>query len=318
MTKNHNNKKIFVLGPNPAWQVTLFFNDLRLGEVNRASKKKAFSSGKGINFCRAATTTDIKPLLFHFSGGHTGKLIDAGVIAEQIAFHTVNIAAGSRTCTTCLGDIGTDMTELIEPPGKISRAECDKLIQLITDNLTECAGLAFCGTVPPGAEHLYRRVAEIAQLHQLPLLVDACQNMEDFLNIGKIILKVNAEEIKAIAGQCSITGAMKTVFERYQLHSIAVTDGANGAYFYDGITLFSYHLPKIGTIISSLGAGDTCSAIFACRLLEGMEPYRAFAAGLATASASCLTDSCAEFNKATATAILKDINIFAGTKKQTR
>jgi fructose-1-phosphate kinase PfkB-like protein len=309
MIKNHSNKKLFVLGPNPAWQVTLFFDDLRLGEVNRASDKKAFASGKGINFCRAAATTKVRPVLFHFTGGYTGKLINDGVIAEQIEFHSVNIQAESRRCTTCLGVAGTDMTELIEPPGQISCAECDELIQHLNDNLSECAGIALCGTVPPGAEHLYRRVAEIAKKNQLPLLVDACHNIEDFLNIGKIILKVNAEEIKTITGKSSITAAIKTAFDRYKLHNVAVTAGAEQAYFYDGTTLFNYQLPKIDHIISSLGAGDTCSAIFACRLLEGLEPHRAFASGLAAASASCLTDSCAKFATETAITIEKNIKI---------
>ena len=309
MTKEYNNKKLFVLGPNPAWQVTLFFNDLRLGEVNRAIGKKAFASGKGINFCRAAATTELTPLLFHFSGGYTGELINRGVVDEKIEFHTVNVESESRVCTTCLGGEGTDMTELIEPSGRISGSECDELLQKLTADLAECAGIALCGTVPPGAEQLYRRVAEIAQANRLPLLVDACQHVEEFLNIGKITLKVNAEEIKAIAGERSITAAMKIVFERYQLHCIAVTDGAKGAYLYDGVTLFSYHLPQIGNIVSSLGAGDSCSAIFACRLLEGLEPCQAFAAGLATASASCLTDSCAKFATTTAGSLEQQIEI---------
>ncbi|MCF6174540.1 MAG: PfkB family carbohydrate kinase [Victivallaceae bacterium] len=309
MIKENNNKKIFVLGPNPAWQVTLFFANLRLGKVNRAKAKKAFSSGKGINFCRAAATTGIKPLLFHFTGGYIGKLINDGLIAEQLNFHAVNIVAESRTCTTCLGDVGTEMTELIEPPGPVTAIECDQLVQLITDNLAECAGIALCGTVPPGAEQLYRRVAEIAKKNQLPLLVDACQNIEDFLNIGKIILKINAEEIKAITGESSITTAIKTAFDRYQLHSVAVTAGAEQAYFYDGTTLFNYQLPKIDHIISSLGAGDTCSAIFFCNLLEQTASHLAFAAGLASATASCLTDSCAEFNHEKAAAIARNIKI---------
>ncbi len=308
MVKNDNNK-LFVLGPNPAWQVTLFFDNLSLGEVNRASEKKAFSSGKGINFCRAAATTKIKPVLFHFSGGYTGKLINDGIIAEQVEFHSINIAAESRTCTTCLGKIGTDMTELIEPARQISSAECDELIQCLTDNLAECGGIALCGTVPPGAEQLYRRVAEIAKANQLPLLVDACQDIDNFLDIGKIILKVNAEEIKAIAGESSIKVAIKAAFERYQLQSVAVTDGAQGAYFYDGTTLFSYKLPQVGNIVNALGAGDTCSAIFACKMLEGVEPHLAFANGLATATASCLTDSCAKFDPLEAQTINQAIKI---------
>lgn len=305
---HHNSKKIFVLGLNPAWQTTLFFNSLHIGEINRATAKKSFPSGKGINFCRAASTTNIKPLLFHFTGGHTGKLIDKNILIEQLNFHAINIQAESRQCTTCLCT-GNDMTEIIEPAGQVTQNECDELLKKILNNLTLCAGFALCGTVPPGAEQLYRQVTEISRQNQLPVLVDAYQNVEGFLGIGKIILKINAEEIKTITGEKSITGALKTAFDHFKLHSIAVTDGANSAYFYDGKTLSSYHLPKIDNIISSLGAGDTCSAIFACKMLEGVKPHLAFAAGLATATASCLTDSCANFSIKKATTINQQITI---------
>ena len=45
-------KKLAVLGPNPAWQKTLFFPDFNKGAVNRARKMEELPSGKGINFCR--------------------------------------------------------------------------------------------------------------------------------------------------------------------------------------------------------------------------------------------------------------------------
>ena len=47
-------KRITALGPNPAWQKTLFFDRFRYGAINRAREMQTFPAGKGINFCRAA------------------------------------------------------------------------------------------------------------------------------------------------------------------------------------------------------------------------------------------------------------------------
>jgi fructose-1-phosphate kinase PfkB-like protein len=302
-------KKIFVIGLNPAWQVTLFFDNLQLGQVNRATAKKAFASGKGINFCRAATMSEIEPVLFHFAGGKRGQLLNSGVVDENIDYCAINTKVESRRCTTCLCD-GLEMTEIIEPSGTVSAAECNELLDRLQQRIAECAAIALCGTVPPGAENMYGKIADIARERQLPMLfVDACKDIEQVIDCSNAVLKVNADEIRAIAREQQVVEAVKLVAEKFKLKYTAVTDGPGRAYLYDGTTLFTYRLPKLDNIISTLGAGDTCSAIFACKLLEGMEPQYAFAAGLATASASCLTDSCAKFSISTASLIEQQITI---------
>ena len=78
-------KFIVVLGPNPAWQKTLFFKELITGEVNRAYAMNSFPSGKGINFARASSVWGKNhTLLLQFAGGYTGKLICDGLEAEGI------------------------------------------------------------------------------------------------------------------------------------------------------------------------------------------------------------------------------------------
>ena len=56
---------LLVLGPNPAWQKTLFFDAFRPGQVNRAHRLEEFASGKGINFW--VVTAGRPPVWFNFS-----------------------------------------------------------------------------------------------------------------------------------------------------------------------------------------------------------------------------------------------------------
>ena len=68
-------KKIAVLGPNPAWQKTLFFKNFIRGAVNRARRMEELPSGKGINFCRALKCHGrAESLLIQFCGGENGSL----------------------------------------------------------------------------------------------------------------------------------------------------------------------------------------------------------------------------------------------------
>ena len=104
-------KKMLALGPNPAWQKTLFFNELCPGEVNRAHDMQSFASGKGINFCRAARCWGNEQVeLLQFAGGDTGKQLCQYLKTEGIPNQTVNTEHATRTCYTCLS-INQDMTE---------------------------------------------------------------------------------------------------------------------------------------------------------------------------------------------------------------
>lgn len=293
---NISDKKIFVLGPNPAWQKTMFFKQLQLGEVNRASKLESFTSGKGTNFCRAAMKVNANPLLFQFAGGYTGELIIDGLNKEGIPHATVKTKTETRTCNTCLCEATGTMTELIEPSDPVTPQEVEQFIENITFQLDECSGLAFCGTTPPGAEKLYEKAADKAARNQIPLLVDSWQNVESVLNSGQCILKVNADELRAITGMKKVEQAIKAAIRKYpKLTATAVTDGPGKAYYCDGKKLWQYTLPALEQVISPLGAGDTSSAVFFNEYLSGKDPHLAFAAGLAAASASCLTAVCAEF-----------------------
>ena len=71
--------EIAVFGANPSWQKTLSFEHLLPGEVNRARSADAYASGKGVNFCRAATCHGLcRTRLFQFAGGGNGRRHEAG------------------------------------------------------------------------------------------------------------------------------------------------------------------------------------------------------------------------------------------------
>ena len=104
-------KKLAVLGPNPAWQKTLFFPDFNKGAVNRARKMEELPSGKGINFCRALSFHKrVDFTLIQFSGGENGAKLDAALQDTDINFLSVPVAGPTRCCTTCLDENAQVMT----------------------------------------------------------------------------------------------------------------------------------------------------------------------------------------------------------------
>ena len=294
-----NFKKILALGPNPAWQKTLFFNELCPGEVNRAHDMQSFASGKGINFCRAARCWKNKHVeLLQFAGGNTGKQLCQYLKEEGIPNQTIQIKQTTRTCYTCLS-VNQAMTELIEPSFPIKESEIQQYHDSLRQNINRFGGAAFCGTLPTGSSiEIYRRAAEIIKDANLPLLIDSWQNISAVLEVGgDIIFKVNAEEIKLVTSKKDTIDAIRTLVNKYDLKAVAVTDGSGKAYLACDNKLYIYELPALDRIVSSLGCGDTNASIFFCEYLAGTSLEKAFAKGLAAASANCLSATCGDFVK---------------------
>jgi tagatose 6-phosphate kinase len=306
-------KKMLALGPNPAWQKTLFFKELHTGKVNRAYDMQSFAAGKGVNFCRAAKSWGNEQAeLLQFAGGDTGRQICQYLETEDISHHTVYSAHATRTCCTCLSG-NHAMTELIEPSFPISDNEMRQYHDLLRVNIKRFAGVAFCGTLPDGSSiEIYRKAAEIVKEAAMPLLIDAWQNIESVLEIGgEIIFKLNADEIKLVANEKDTVTAIKRILKKYDLKAVAVTNGPGKAYLACGGKLYIYELPVLDKIISSLGCGDTNAAIFLSEYLAGTPIEEAFARGLAAASANCLSAMCGNFVRETAAELYAKIKINA-------
>ena len=93
---------------------------------------------------------------------------------------------------------------------------------LLRQDISRFAGIAFCGTLPNESPiEIYRQATEIIKEANLPLLIDAWQNIGPVLEVGgEIIFKVNAEEIKLVANEKDTIVAIKKILNKLQQHKI--------------------------------------------------------------------------------------------------
>ena len=286
---------ILIFGANPAWQKTLYFENFRRGQVNRAEKLELYAGGKGVNFCRAAKCLGtVRTRLYQFSGGANGVLHETALEAEGIDCRAVRVARETRCCTTLLDRTGDAMTELIEPSHAPSDAEISEMLRVFDAALAEAAGAAVAGSLPDGTDkELYTEVAKLAAKHRKTLLVDAVYApMLDAA--GDFILKINMDELKKLTGEDEARLALRSGMERWPRGVLAITDGAGQAYLAAQGQVWRYTIPRI-EVVSALGAGDTCSAVSMSGIVNGKAAVEAFADGLAAASANCLSPRAGEF-----------------------
>jgi len=298
--------KLLALGPNPALQRVLRFDELSLGEVNRAVGQSTYVGGKGQGVALAAHRWSPGcSVVAHFLGGDEGLNFIANALdSAGVAQVTQPTAGATRTCTTLLSQ-GTG-TEIIGPSEAVSEADVDGLLDRIDDTLRAggIGGVALCGTVPPGAASLYGSMADrLLQSGEddVILLLDGHKHVETVLDSGRVdVLKLNVDEVKALtsAADADAAAAMLLAPDRQMRRSrslVALTDGPEPALLYSASgASWRLHVPSI-ECVNAIGAGDVCTAVFLRELYTSRvlptagedSDAEAFAWGLAAACARC-------------------------------
>jgi len=303
--------RLLVCGPNPSWQKTLVFDEFRPREVNRALERDCRASGKGINFARAVRTWGAAvPAVYQFAGGTNGRDLESWLRREGIEFVSREIGDETRCCTTVLCRKNACMTELIEPSPSITRDDVEFLKERILSALPDADALALCGTLPNGPlDGFYASLAKEAVRLSKPVLMDSVAHFDETLAAGVRHLKINSGELLTVTGASDPEAAALDLLNRFPLHCAAITDGPDKAFIAWQGTVRRISIPPISGVCNPLGAGDVCSGVMLSELLAGATPVDAFTAGLAAACASCLTQYAAEFDRAEALRIRKEMRI---------
>jgi fructose-1-phosphate kinase PfkB-like protein len=193
------------VGLNPAFQTTLHFSRFTLHRVNRAFRKSHSVGGKGQNVAIAceqhghpARVTVLQTLGGLF-GSHVARVLDE----KEIHHVSVHVRGTTRTCTTALCLATGEMTELIEPAGRVepeNRKTVERIAQALVSQSPQMKCIALCGSLPPGITgSTYSYIATCKPSNVL-LFLDAYKDV-DCLATGKVdVLKINAEEACVLAG----------------------------------------------------------------------------------------------------------------------
>ena len=135
--------------------------------------------------------------------------------------------------------------------------------------------------------------------------------LDKTLSAGVRYLKINSGELLSVTGASDPEAAAAALLGRFPLECAAITDGPARAFIVQRGSVHRISIPPVPGIRNPLGAGDVCSGVMFSELLAGADSVQAFAAGLAAACASCLTQYAAEFDRAEALLIRDEMRIEA-------
>lgn len=283
---------IYTITFNPAIDYFVETTNFTIGTVNRAADEHIFFGGKGINVSIMLNRLGVKSIALGFIAGFTGKAIEDGVRAEGVTTDFIQLSEGFSRINVKIND-GTE-TELNGRGPTIDEKALSALFGQL-DKLSEGDTLVLAGSVPSTLPaDIYSRIAAHISGRGVKLVVDAAGKLLlGVLPYKPFLIKPNHHELGELFGESdlSIEDIVRLARRLREMgaENVLVSRAGDGAVLIDSDDEI-YNVPAaVGTVINSVGAGDSMVAGFLAGLHEKLSFGRALALGAAAGGATAFS-----------------------------
>ena len=292
---------VYTVTFNPAIDYVVRMDDLKLGEVNRASYEAMFFGGKGINVSIVMNELGIKSRTLGFTAGFTGEAIENGLRAMGIDADFVRLEKGNSRI-----NVKIKANEETEINGQGPHIDDNALAALFEklDNLKDGDTLILAGSIPNSLpSDIYEKILQRLSGRNIKTVVDATKDL--LLNVLKykpFLIKPNNHELGEMFGiKLSTIEEIEEYARKLQekgARNVLISMAGDGALLVDenGKT----HISGVckGVVKNSVGAGDSMVAGFVAGSLDGDYEY-ALKLGTAAGGATAFSDGLATKEKIT-------------------
>lgn len=284
---------IYTVTFNPCLDYVVNVDTLTLGAVNRASRETVMAGGKGVNVSIVLKNLGHASCAWGFLAGFTGdeiarRLCDMGIDTDFISVREgmsrINVKVKAAEETEING-IGPAITE----------ADVEALYAKI-DQLTADDILIVSGSVPatmPG--DIYERILARLDGRGVRIVVDATRDLlVNVLPYHPFLIKPNNHELGEIfdvvlTTREDVVPYAKKLQEQGARNVLVSMAGEGAVLVTEDGDVIENPSPK-GTVVNSVGAGDSMVAGFVAGYLESDGSYeQAFRMGVCTGSASAFS-----------------------------
>ncbi len=300
---------IYTVTLNPALDYIMHVEHFEKNRINKTSSELLLPGGKGINVSIVLHNLGMSSTALGFIAGFTGqeirrKLQVLGVTDDFIELPDGHSRINMKICSH-------EETELNGMGPVIDEASLLKLYTQL-DRLVTGDVLVLAGSIPASLpDSIYQDIMKRVEAKGVMTIVDARKDLlENVLELRPFLIKPNNFELAELFGleelwdKQEVLRYAKELQERGARNVLVSMAGAGAVLAAEDGSTYESPAPD-GTVINSVGAGDSMVAGFLYGLLTTESFEQAFYTGLACGSASAFSEQLA--TKDAVDAILKHL-----------
>lgn len=301
---------IYTVTFNPSLDYIIQVDNFKPGIINKTHYENILPGGKGINVSIVLSNLGHENTALGFVAGFTGKEIENRMTNFGCSTNFIQVKEGLSRINIKMKS--NEETEINGMGPQITDENIQELYSKL-DKMTSDDILVISGSIPSTLpDDMYERIMKYFNEKEIKIVVDATKKlMMNVLKYKPFLIKPNNIELGELFGvelntqEEVIPYAQK--LKDMGAQNVLISMAGKGAVFIDeNEKVYKSKAPK-GTVINSVGAGDSMVAGFISGYLESNHDYqKAFLKGICSGSASAFShDLC---TKEEVEALLKTLN----------
>ena len=285
---------------NPSLDYIEKVDDFKVGHVNRTSKEDIYPGGKGINVSIVLKNLGVKNRALGFTAGFTGEEIEKLVANHGVDNEFIRLEKGMSRINVKLKS--KEESEINGMGPDISKNDIEKLYEKL-EALKAGDFVVLAGSIPNTLpDDIYETIMKDFKDKEINFVVDATKDL--LLNVLKykpFLIKPNHHElgemfnVKLNSKDEIITYAKK--LQEIGARNVIISMAGDGAILIEENGEITISDTPKGTLVNSVGAGDSMVGGFLAGIAENKNIKEAFKIGVATGSASAFSEGLATRDK---------------------
>lgn len=289
---------IYTLTFNPALDYAVFLDRFVLGETNRTVREELTCGGKGINVSIVLHRLGVDTTALGFLAGFTGRILQSWITEFGVPSDFITLPKGMSRINVKVKYQGE--TEINGTGPDITSEALEQLWGKL-DAIAAGDTLVISGSIPKSLpadiyEQILRRLAE----RDIRFVVDATGSLlEKTLAYRPFLIKPNHEELGDLCGETlspedtdAITRCARSLQAKGARNVLVSMGGAGSLLVSEDNQVLRQGTAK-GTLVNSVGAGDSMVAGFLAALAQGKDYAAALKLGTAAGGATAFSDGLA-------------------------
>ena len=292
---------IYTLTTNPAIDMNISTMGIKRKEVNRTFDTVYSANGKGLNVSFVLKYFGLDSTVMGFFGGFSGDYIIKETKKKGINIIPTMIEDEITRINIFLND-GEGEFKFVNSGSFVDSDKQEEMLNVLR-NLNDLEYLTINGSLPPGIDpDYYDKILNICKEKETKVIIDiSSPKLKELLKYKPFLIKPNHHELGdlfnvKLKGNDEIIEYAKKLKDMGARNVLISMAGDGAILIEENGEITISDTPK-GTLVNSVGAGDSMVGGFLAGIAENKNIKEAFKIGVATGSASAFSEGLATRDK---------------------